>query len=41
LAGLTLKARKVLEAGVGMLRIADKLNIGSGTVQRIARERRG
>jgi DNA invertase Pin-like site-specific DNA recombinase len=35
------KVRKMLEDGVGMLRIADKLNIGSGTVQRIAREMRG
>jgi DNA invertase Pin-like site-specific DNA recombinase len=32
------KVRKMLEDGIGMLRIADKLNIGSGTVQRIARE---
>jgi len=32
------KARKMLEDGVGMLRIADKLKIGSGTVQRIAHE---
>jgi DNA invertase Pin-like site-specific DNA recombinase len=34
------KARKMLEDGIGMLRIADKLNIGSGTVQRIAHEMR-
>ena len=34
------KVRKMLEDGVGMLRIADKLNIGSGTVQRIASEMR-
>jgi len=34
------EARKMLAKGIGMLRIADKLNIGSGTVQRIAREMR-
>jgi DNA invertase Pin-like site-specific DNA recombinase len=32
------KARKMLDDGVGMLRIADKLKIGSGTVQRIRAE---
>ena len=30
----------MLEDGVGMLRIADKLKVGSGTVRRIAREMR-
>ena len=34
------KVRKMLEDGVGMLRIADKLDIGSGAMQRIAREMR-
>jgi DNA invertase Pin-like site-specific DNA recombinase len=34
------KARKMLKDGVGMLRIAAELDIGSGTVQRIAREMR-
>jgi DNA invertase Pin-like site-specific DNA recombinase len=34
------QVRKMLAKRVGMLRIADKLNIGSGTVQRIAREMR-
>jgi DNA invertase Pin-like site-specific DNA recombinase len=34
------KVHKMLEDGVGMLRIADKLKVSSGTVQRIAREMR-
>jgi hypothetical protein len=34
------KARKILKDGVGMLRIAAGLDIGSCTVQRIAREMR-
>ena len=37
-AGGRRKARKMLEDGVGMLRIAVKLDVGSGTVQRIAQE---
>jgi DNA invertase Pin-like site-specific DNA recombinase len=35
------KARKLLESGVGMLKVASTLGVGSGTVQRIAREMRG
>jgi DNA invertase Pin-like site-specific DNA recombinase len=34
------KARKMLKDAVGMLRTAAELDIGSGTVQRIAREMR-
>jgi hypothetical protein len=34
------KAREMLKDGVGMLWIAAELDIGSGTVQRIARETR-
>jgi hypothetical protein len=32
------KVRKQLAKGVGMLRVAKSLRIGTGTVQRIARE---
>jgi hypothetical protein len=34
------KARKMLKDGVGMSRVAAELDIGSRTVQRIAREMR-
>jgi len=40
-AAIERKARKLLESGVGMLKVASTLGVGSGTVQRIAREMRG